>query len=204
MSEQKRNTTKNQICLGLLAHVDAGKTTLSEAMLYEGGQLRRLGRVDHQDAFLDTDVQERERGITILSKNCSIKYKDVKINVIDTPGFLSDDTAEYAKNADIAIIPVQPGTLGLKPMKRTIKVITEANPDLSFAIIINNFAGTQTVDRQFLELLEADDLPVLGTVPTAAAFKQGAALGKPVYEIAKNGKAAQAIENILNELEEVL
>ena len=50
----------------------------------------------------------------------------------------------------------------------------------------------------------ADDLPVLGTVPTAAAFKQGAALGKPVYEIAKNGKAAQAIENILNELEEVL
>ena len=124
--------------------------------------------------------------------------------IIDTPGFLSDDTAEYAKNADIAIIPVQPGTLGLKPMKRTIKVITEANPDLSFAIIINNFAGNQTVDRQFLELLEADDLPVLGTVPTAAAFKQGAALGKPVYEIAKNGKAAQAIENILNELEEVL
>ena len=126
------------------------------------------------------------------------------MNIIDTPGFLSDDTAEYAKNADIAIIPVQPGTLGLKPMKRTIKVITEANPDLSFAIIINNFAGNQTVDRQFLELLEADDLPVLGTVPTAAAFKQGAALGKPVYEIAKNGKAAQAIENILNELEEVL
>ena len=115
-----------------------------------------------------------------------------------------EDAAEYAKNADIAIIPVQPGTLGLKPMKRTIKVITEANPDLSFAIIINNFAGNQTVDRQFLELLEADDLPVLGTVPTAAAFKQGAALGKPVYEIAKNGKAAQAIENILNELEEVL
>ena len=94
--------------------------------------------------------------------------------------------------------------LGLKPMKRTIKVITEANPDLSFAIIVNNFAANQTVDRQFLELLEADDLPVLGTVPTAAAFKQGAALGKPVYEIAKNGKAAQAIENILNELEEVL
>ena len=73
-----------------------------------------------------------------------------------------------------------------------------------FAIIINNFAGNQTVDRQFLELLEADDLPVLGTVPTAAAFKQGAALGKPVYEIAKSGKAALAIENILDEIEEVL
>lgn len=126
------------------------------------------------------------------------------IRAIDTPGFLSDETATYAKNADIAIIPVQPGTLGLKPMKRTIKVITEANPDLSFAIIVNNFAANQTVDRQFLELLEADDLPVLGTVPTAAAFKQGAALGKPVYEIAKSGKAALAIENILDEIEEVL
>ena len=64
--------------------------------------------------------------------------------------------------------------------------------------------ANQAVGRQFLELLEADDLPVLGTVPTAAAFKQGAALGKPVYEIAKSGKAAQAIESILDEIEEVL
>lgn len=117
---------------------------------------------------------------------------------------MSDDTAEYAKNADIRDYPGAARNAGPEAMKRTIKVITEANPDLSFAIIVNNFAGNQTVDRQFLELLEADDLPVLGTVPTAAAFKQGAALGKPVYEIAKNGKAAQAIENILNELEEVL
>ena len=88
--------------------------------------------------------------------------------------------------------------------KRTIKVINEVMPELSVAIIGNSFATNHSVDRLFREILEADDLPVLGTVPTAAAFKQGAALGKPVYEIAKNGKAAQAIENILNELEEVL
>ena len=63
---QQTNKTKpiKHICAGLLAHVDAGKTTLSEGLLYTSGQLRRLGRVDHGDAFLDTDAQERERGIT--------------------------------------------------------------------------------------------------------------------------------------------
>ena len=55
-----------QICIGILAHVDAGKTTLSEALLYRAGAIRRLGRVDHQDAFLDTDAMERQRGITCL------------------------------------------------------------------------------------------------------------------------------------------
>ena len=56
------------LTIGILAHVDAGKTTLSEAMLYRAGMLRAMGRVDHGDAFLDTDAQERERGITIFSK----------------------------------------------------------------------------------------------------------------------------------------
>ena len=57
-----------RICIGILAHVDAGKTTLCEAMLYRSGALRTLGRVDHADAFLDTQALERERGITIFSK----------------------------------------------------------------------------------------------------------------------------------------
>ena len=61
-----------QICIGILAHVDAGKTTLSEALLYRAGAIRRLGRVDHQDAFLDTDAQERARGITIFSKQAML------------------------------------------------------------------------------------------------------------------------------------
>ena len=63
---------EKHICTGLFAHVDAGKTTLSEAMLYQSGALRRLGRVDHQDAFLDTDHMERERGITIFSKQAEL------------------------------------------------------------------------------------------------------------------------------------
>ena len=65
-----------QICIGILAHVDAGKTTLSEALLYRAGAIRRLGRVDHQDAFLDTDAMERQRGITIFSKQAVLELCD--------------------------------------------------------------------------------------------------------------------------------
>jgi len=77
---------KRKLVMGLLAHVDAGKTTLSEAMLYSGGELRRLGRVDHGDAFLDTDIQEKERGITIFSKQAIFQWKQAEITLLDTPG----------------------------------------------------------------------------------------------------------------------
>ena len=65
-------TTQKQIVLGILAHVDSGKTTLSEAMLYRAGAIRKLGRVDHGDAFLDTDSLEKARGITIFSKQIQV------------------------------------------------------------------------------------------------------------------------------------
>ena len=65
-----------QLILGILAHVDAGKTTLSEALLYTTGNIRKLGRVDHKDAFLDTYSLERERGITIFSKQAQLKWKN--------------------------------------------------------------------------------------------------------------------------------
>ena len=66
--ETREDRQKEQICAGLLAHVDAGKTTLSEAILYESGSIRKLGRVDRRDSFLDTEPLERERGITIFAK----------------------------------------------------------------------------------------------------------------------------------------
>ena len=65
---ERMESTRKQIVLGILAHVDSGKTTLSEAMLYRAGVTRRLGRVDHKDAFLDTEELEKARGITIFSK----------------------------------------------------------------------------------------------------------------------------------------
>lgn len=121
MSEQKRNTTKNQICLGLLAHVDAGKTTLSEAMLYEGGQLRRLGRVDHQDAFLDTDVQERERGITIFSKQAVLPLEHTAFTLLDTPGHVdfSSEMERTLQVLDYAVLVIS-GTDGVQSHTRTL------------------------------------------------------------------------------------
>lgn len=73
-------------CIGILAHVDAGKTTLSESILYESGVIRSLGRVDHKDAFLDTDEQERARGITIFSKQARFIWREREITLLDTPG----------------------------------------------------------------------------------------------------------------------
>ena len=77
-----------KICVGILAHVDAGKTTLIESMLYTSGQIRKLGRVDHKDAFLDYDKQERDRGITIYSKEAFFSWKNTDIFVLDTPGHI--------------------------------------------------------------------------------------------------------------------
>ena len=77
---------KHFLNLGLLAHVDAGKTTLSEALLYQSGVTRALGRVDHKDAFLDTHSIERQRGITIFSKQALLQTKSLRITLVDTPG----------------------------------------------------------------------------------------------------------------------
>jgi len=74
------------LCVGLLAHVDAGKTTLSEAMLYLSGAKRTLGRVDHADAYLDTHFLERQRGITIFSKQARFSMPHREITLVDTPG----------------------------------------------------------------------------------------------------------------------
>ena len=84
-----------KLAIGVLAHVDAGKTTLSEALLYESGCLKKLGRVDHGDAFLDTDALERERGITIFSKQAVIPLDGAEVTLLDTPGFLPGTTQEY-------------------------------------------------------------------------------------------------------------
>lgn len=106
---------------GILAHVDAGKTTLSEAMLYQTGQIRKLGRVDHQDAYLDHDAQERERGITIFSKQARIIKDDWNVTLLDTPGHV-DFSAEMERTLqvlDYAILVVS-GTDGVQGHTRTL------------------------------------------------------------------------------------
>lgn len=90
----------NHLAIGMLAHVDAGKTTLAEGLLFEGGCLGRLGRVDHRDAFLDTDEMERRRGITIFSKQAVLPLEQMTLTLLDTPGHV-DFSAEMERTLQI-------------------------------------------------------------------------------------------------------
>ena len=89
-----------KVVIGILAHVDAGKTTLTEAMLYTSGAIRKLGRVDHKDSFLDNYEQERKRGITIFSKIAKIEHNDVEFTIVDTPGHV-DFAAEMERTLQV-------------------------------------------------------------------------------------------------------
>lgn len=124
------NTMRN-ITLGILAHVDAGKTTLSEGMLYLSGKIQKLGRVDNQDAFLDTHQLEKARGITIFSKQAQINVKDLDITLLDTPGHV-DFSAE---------------------MERTLQVLDYA------ILVINGADGIQGHTRTLWNLLERYQIP---------------------------------------------
>ena len=92
--------TAKYVCVGLLAHVDAGKTTLSEAILYTTGTTRKLGRVDNRDAYLDTYALERERGITIFSKQAVCQLGDTTVTLLDTPGHV-DFSAEMERTLQV-------------------------------------------------------------------------------------------------------
>ena len=98
----------DRVTIGILAHVDAGKTTLSEAMLYTTGQLRRLGRVDHRDAFLDGFALERERGITIFSKQAELPLGERAATLLDTPGHVdfSSEMERTLQVLDCAVLVV--------------------------------------------------------------------------------------------------
>lgn len=110
-----------RICTGLLAHVDAGKTTLSEALLYRAGCLKKLGRVDHKDAFLDTNAMERERGITIFSKQAVLRLPDAQITLLDTPGHVdfSGEMERTLSVLDYAVLVVS-GTDGVQSHTETV------------------------------------------------------------------------------------
>ena len=122
---------KKHIVTGILAHVDAGKTTLSEAILYTAGNLRKIGRVDNGDAFLDTYELERSRGITIFSKQAEVSMNEMDLTLLDTPGHV-DFSAE---------------------MERTLQVLDYA------VLIISGADGVQGHTRTLWRLLARYNIP---------------------------------------------
>lgn len=120
-----------KIVLGILAHVDAGKTTLTESVLYQSKTIRNLGRVDHGDAFLDYDLQERNRGITIFSKQARFNWNDCQITLIDTPGHVDFSTE----------------------MERTLQVLDYA------ILVISGIDGVQVHSETIWKLLQHYQIP---------------------------------------------
>ena len=121
-----------QIIAGILAHVDAGKTTLSEALLYSSGSIKKIGRVDNGDTFLDTDAMEKKRGITIFSKQAELQFGDTKMTLLDTPGHV-DFSAE---------------------MERTLMVLDYA------VLVISASDGVQAHTQTLWRLLKRYEIPV--------------------------------------------
>ena len=115
-----------KLVVGILAHVDAGKTTLSEGMLYLSGALRKLGRVDHQNAFLDTNALERQRGITIFSKQAVFALPTVEVTLLDTPGHVdfSSEMERTLQVLDCAILVIS-GTDGVQGHTQTLWKLLE-------------------------------------------------------------------------------
>lgn len=110
-----------RLVIGMTAHVDSGKTTLSEAMLYTAGEIRKLGRVDHGDAFLDTDPIERSRGITIFSKQAVLRLGENEYTLLDTPGHVdfSAETERALRVLDYAVLVIS-GTDGVQSHTETL------------------------------------------------------------------------------------
>ena len=123
---------KKHICIGILAHVDAGKTTLSESLLYLSGKIRELGRVDHKNAYLDTYELERSRGITIFSKQAVFTLGMNQVTLLDTPGHVDFSTE----------------------MERTLQVLDYA------ILVINGMDGVQGHTRTLWSLLRRYHIPV--------------------------------------------
>ena len=121
MEQAEMQNTPKRLVVGILAHVDSGKTTLSEAMLYRSGTIRKLGRVDHKDAFLDTDALEKARGITIFSKQALLNAGNTAVTLLDTPGHVdfSTETERTLQVLDYAVLVIS-GTDGVQSHTETL------------------------------------------------------------------------------------
>ena len=133
-----------KITCGILAHVDAGKTTLSESLLYNCGYLKNPGRVDHGDAFLDTDSMEKKRGITIYSKPAIFSYEDLQINLVDTPGHVDfvTETERSLWVLDVAILVISGPSMVQSHTKTLFRLLNEYRiPTIIFINKMDQYDG---------------------------------------------------------------
>ena len=143
-----------KLTIGILAHVDAGKTTLSEGLLYLTGNIRKLGRVDYGDAFLDTDLLERERGITIFSKQAILRRGELELTLLDTPGHVdfSSEMERAVQVLDYAVLLIS-GTDGVQGHTETLWRLLERHRVPTF-LFINKMDQPDTEREKLMEQLK--------------------------------------------------
>ena len=174
----------DKLVIGILAHVDAGKTTLSEGLLYTCGRLKKLGRVDHKDAFLDTDPMERERGITIFSKQAVLPLEGAELTLLDTPGH-ADFSAEMERTLqvlDCAILVIS-GTDGVQGHTHTLWKLLERYGVPTFLFINKMDLAGADRDALLSELKSRlDEGCVDFAAPTEQVWEQAAVCDEDALE----------------------
>ena len=205
MSGETNELQKKHICVGILAHVDAGKTTLAERLLYLGGSIRKLGRVDHGDTFLDTDAQERARGITIFSKQAQLTLGDWEVTLLDTPGHV-DFSAEMERALqvlDYAILVIS-GTDGVQGHARTLWKLLKRHEVPTF-LFINKMDLAAGREGSLLEDLQAQlgdgivDFGNLTYLDEGALDRDGSSREMPtdsIYRTQSDAVDSEFMENV--------
>ena len=194
MGDNSENKPDRYINIGIVAHVDAGKTTLSESMLYHAGAIRKLGRVDHKDAFLDTDQMERERGITIFSKQAVFRWKDRTITLLDTPGHVdfSAEMERVLQVLDCAVLVVS-GADGVQGHTQTLWKLLKRYHIPTF-LFVNKMDQEGTDGEKLLKELRKRFGE--NVVPFVDIMTESDCPGGKVYLHTKEG----AVEEVLEEL----
>lgn len=194
MGNNSENKPDRYINIGIVAHVDAGKTTLSESMLYHAGAIRKLGRVDHKDAFLDTDQMERERGITIFSKQAVFRWKDRTITLLDTPGHVdfSAEMERVLQVLDCAVLVVS-GADGVQGHTQTLWKLLKRYHIPTF-LFVNKMDQEGTDGEKLLKELRRRFGE--NVVPFVDIMTESDRPGGKVFLHAKEG----AVEDVLEEL----
>ncbi|MBO7401921.1 MAG: NYN domain-containing protein [Lachnospiraceae bacterium] len=179
-----KNLKNRRVVVGIVAHVDAGKTTLTEGILYSCSKLRTLGRVDHKDSFLDNNEIERARGITVYSKPACFTLGDTEFTLIDTPGHadFAPETERCLKALDVAVLVIS-GTEGIQAHTRTLWKLID-HYKLPCLVFVNKMDRALTDRSEIMRDLKKD---------LSSGMVDFTASGEEFYEaVAENDEALTA------------